>query len=112
MKSFALLLLLIALITNLTGCQTPASIDWNARVGTQTFDDTVKEFGPPEKSATLADGARVAEWLRARGQVTPTYHNLPDGRVIRTDAGRGPDVWLQLTFAPDGRLRSWKRVVR
>lgn len=96
----------------LAGCTTPPQVDWDARVGSHTFDASVTELGPPDKSATLTDGTRVSEWLTARGWGAPNYHSFPDGRIIRTDSARGPDRWLQLTFAPDGRLRTWKRVVR
>ena len=95
-----------------TGCTTPPKIDWDTRVGGYTFDAAVKDLGPPDKSATLTDGTKVAEWLGARGWSTPTYHSFPDGRVIRTDTGHGPDRWLRLTFAPDGKLKQWKHVWR
>lgn len=113
MKRVAQFFLLTGLLVLLaTACTTPPKIDWDARVGVFTFDAAVREMGPPDKSAPLTDGTRVAEWLYIRGWSTPTYHSFPDGRVIRTDSARGPDRWLQLTFAPDGKLKSWKRVWR
>lgn len=107
---FILLTTLLALLA--TACTTPPKIDWDARVGTYTFDLAVKDMGPPEKSASLADGARVADWLVARGRSNPIYHSFPDGRVIRTEGVRDPDRLLRLTFAPDGKLKEWKRVWR
>ena len=95
-----------------TACTTTPKIDWDARVDSYTFDAAVKELGPPEKSAALTDGSRVADWLVARGRSTATYHSFPDGRVFRTDGVRDPDRLLRLTFAPDGKLRSWQRVWR
>lgn len=111
MKPALQLLWLAALLSLFTSaCTMPPKIDWDARVGSYTFDAAVKDMGPPNKSATLSDGTRVAEWLAERGYSTPIYHSFPDGRVIRTDGVRGPDGWLQLTFAPDARLKGWKRV--
>jgi len=108
-----LLLALAALLIGIaTGCQTLSPPDWDARVGTFTFDDTVKELGPPDKSATLTDGTRVAEWMVIRGWNTPTFHTFPDGRILRTDGSRGPDRWLRLTFLPDGKLSEWRRFWR
>lgn len=113
MKRAAQLLLLAALLAGLTtACQTVPPIDWDARVGGYTFDDAVKELGPPDKSATLSDGTRVAEWVVARGWNTPMFHTFPDGRIIRTDGIRGPDRWLRLTFPPEGKLKEWRRVWR
>lgn len=113
MKRAVQLVSLLGLLTLFaTGCTMPPKIDWDARVGIYTFDAAVKEMGPPDKSALLSDGLKVAEWLTIHGWSTPTYHSFPDGRVFRTDSARGPDRWLQLTFDPDGRLKSWKRVWR
>ncbi len=113
MKPTAPLLPLTLLLTLLaTACVTPPTIDWAARVGSQTFDATVKELGPPDKTAVLTDGTRVSEWLAVRGTSNANYHSFPDGRVLRTEGTRGPDRWLQLTFAADGKLKEWKRVWR
>lgn len=110
MKRATQLLPLLLLLA--TACVTPPTIDWATRVGTHTFDATVKELGPPDKSATLTDGTRVAEWLVIRGTSNPSYHSFPDGRVLRTEGVRNPDRWLQLTFGPDGKLKESKRVWR
>ena len=107
-----LLLLTVLVLTFAAGCTTPPKVDWDARVGNFTFDQAVIELGPPEKSARLTDQSRVADWLVQRGTSNPTYHSFPDGRVIRTDGARGPDRLLRLTFAPDGKLKEWKRVWR
>ncbi|MFM8469770.1 MAG: hypothetical protein ACKODH_07355 [Limisphaerales bacterium] len=113
MKSTAQLsVLTIWLALLITACTTTPTIDWDARVGSYTFDGAVRDMGPPEKSANLADGTRVADWLVARGRNNPIYHSFPDGRVIRTEGVRDPDRLLRLTFAPDGRLKEWKRVWR
>jgi hypothetical protein len=105
-------ILLATLLALLSACVTTAKVDWDARVGSYTFDAAVKELGPPDKSATLTDGSLVTEWLAMRGNRTPSYHSFPDGRVLRIDSAAGPDSWLRLTFAADGKLREWKRVWR
>src|SRR5271155_5386899 len=46
----------------LAGCATNR-INWNARIGTYTFDKAVLEYGPPDKQARLSDGRLVAEWM-------------------------------------------------
>ncbi len=101
---------LLALLA--TACTTPPKIDWDARVGNFTFDQAVQEMGPPEKKASLTDGTLVADWLVMRGRSNPIYHSFPDGRVIRTEGARDPDRLLRLAFAPDGKLKEWKRVWR
>lgn len=110
MKNFLLLTVLVLAFA--AGCTTPPKVDWDARVGNFTFDQAVTELGPPEKSASLTDQSRVADWLVQRGWSNPTYHSFPDGRVIRTEGVRNPDRLLRLTFAPDGKLKDWKRVWR
>lgn len=113
MKRTVRFFLLTTLLTLLaTACTTVPTIDWDARVGSYTFDTAVKDMGPPEKSASLADGTRIADWLVARGRINPIYHSFPDGRVIRTEGVRDPDRLLRLTFAPDGKLKEWKRIWR
>jgi peptidoglycan/LPS O-acetylase OafA/YrhL len=102
-----------------TGCATK-KIDWNARVGTYTYDQAVLELGPPDKSADLSDGTRVAEWLTQRGY-SSVYVDGFHGGYYRPWYGigfyqgygvRGPDQFLRLTFGPDGHLRTWERVSR
>lgn len=110
-RTFRLLAIAVLLIASVA-CKTLSPTDWDARVGTFTFDDAVKELGPPDKSATLTDGTRVAEWMVIRGWNAPTFHTFPDGRIIRTDGSRGPDRWLRLTFPPDGKLSEWRRLWR
>jgi hypothetical protein len=105
-----------------TGCATN-KVDWNARIGNYTHDQAVMELGPPDKSAKLSDGTLVAEWLTRRGYAygstgmfygygypyhyyypAPFYHYYYDPP--------SPDYFIRLTFAPDGKLLSWKRVAR
>lgn len=109
--------LLLALLV-LPGCATP-KIDWGARVGTYTYDQAVLELGPPDKRARLEDGTVVAEWLTRRGYArtyavfgyggAPWYY----GPAYTTYADTySPDYYLRLIFAPDGKLKSWKKFAR
>lgn len=98
------------------GCAT-SKIDWAARVGTYTFDQAVLDFGPPDKQARLADGTTVAEWLtrRSRNHLYggPAYHPYWYGPAFPTYVeSYSTDYFLRLTFAPDGRLQSWKKYLR
>ena len=108
MKNF----ILLTLLALLAGCATTHKTDWDTRIGTATFDQVVVELGPPEKSATLADGSRVADWITLRGQRRTSYHSMPDGRVVSFEGGRDPDRLMRLTFGPDGKLKELKRIWR
>jgi hypothetical protein len=112
MKRLLSLVISLLLLATLAACKTVPPVDWQARVGHFTFDQAVQELGPPEKSASLTDGTRVADWLTARGQRHVTYHSLPGGRVIQMEGARDPDRLLRLTFGPDGQLRDWKSLWR
>lgn len=105
----------------LAGCATTPRVDWAARVGLYTFDQTVAEIGPPDKQAKLSDGSTVAEWVTQRSQTqvftgpsyaytTPYGYGLLPPRYV--DAVNTPEYFLRLTFGPDGRLTAWKRGAR
>lgn len=111
--------LLLVIGTLAVGCAT-RKINWAARVGQYTYDQTVKEIGPPDKQATLLDGTVVAEWLTRRGgyggYYSPGYAWYPYsfyGPLGPTYIDSySPDYFLRLTFGPDGRLQEWKRFSR
>ncbi len=101
----------------MTGCVTGPTIDWESRVGEYTYDEAVKEFGPPDKKAVLSDGTIVAEWLVMKGHYhghvtgfsgTTYFHRFP--RIHNYHAVSTPDRYLRLTFGPDNKLQSHKRV--
>jgi hypothetical protein len=96
----------------LASCVTPR-IDWNSRIGNYTYDQAILDNGPPDKSAKLADGTVVAEWLLYRGRTYvspafgyPYYYPWHYGAYHESSS---PDYFLRLTFGPDGQLRAWKR---
>lgn len=94
-----------------TGCQTN-KIDWASRVGNYTFDDAVKEMGPPDKTATLTDGTQVCEWLTYRGSdggtvITSGFYGLSTSTMTGS-----PDSYIRLTFNPEKKLTEAKRVYK
>ena len=97
----------------LVGCASTKQT-WNARIGQFTFDQAVLELGPPDKSANLEDGTRVAEWLTVRGHagrsMVTGYGYYPATAVWFEPAA--PDMFLRLTFGPDGKLKEWRRVYK
>jgi hypothetical protein len=113
--------LLAALLLAGIGCATN-KIDWQSRVGSYTYDQAVLELGPPDKSATLADGTKVVDWLTGRGFThgtysdfgSPFYHRYyyPGPRTSHYTAATTPDSFIRLTFSPDGKLAAWRRVYR
>jgi len=106
-----------SLVVFLAGCTTHKK-DWNARVGNFTFDQAVVEMGPPTKQAKLIDGTLVAEWETQRGYAQTSYvgggyygrRGYYGGYAPMPVTTVSPTYFLRLTFAPDGKLQSWKRV--
>lgn len=103
----------------LNGCAT--QIDWKSRVGSYTYDDAIKELGPPDKVAVTSDQVTVAEWLMHHGSTYGTYTDWgPSGyRGYRggfgtVDITTAPSRFLRLTFgpAPESRLQSSKEYYR
>lgn len=103
------------------GCATTPKVDWNSRVGNYTYDQAILELGPPDKVATLNDGTKVAEWLTSRGYsqgyITTYgphfYHPYLYGPPsIFYSEPPSPDRFMRLTFDPDGKLLSWRKVYR
>jgi hypothetical protein len=122
MKDFAAVMGLCLVLLALAGCATN-KINWGERVGNYTLDQAVVELGPPDRQATLSDGAVVAEWLTRRGRAIayttgPGYYGHPYGPgyyyggFYPTYIQTSPDYFVRLTFAPDGKLAAWKRVTR
>ena len=105
-----------ALVFLLAGCSTAPKVDWNSRVGSYTFDQAVAELGPPDKQATLSDGATVAEWITHRsgfggmsigiGGGSYSGHSGMGVGVGQSVGSGGSDQVLRLVFGPDGKLTS------
>lgn len=101
------------------GCAGP-KIDWQARVGSYTYDQAVLEMGPPDRGpATLQDGTKVAEWLTQRGRVGGGYTTFGGGPyyiggpvIYHYAEPAWPDRYIRLTFGPDGVLKHWQNVAK
>ena len=107
---------LASLALGLLGCAAPR-VDWDARVGNYTYDQVVLDLGPADKSETLKDGTKVAEWLTARGYSRGTLTSL-GGQYYGTpwvhyySEQPSQDSLIRLTFSPDGVLRAWRKALR
>ena len=104
-----ILLMAVASCTLLQGCATTTKIDWQSRIEKSSYDDVVLELGPPDKSAKLTDGTMVGEWLLRRGPRQGTVHS-GGGSLQSYSEMQTPDFYIRLTFGPDGKLKTWKRV--
>jgi len=94
------------------GCASKSKALWNSRVGHYTFDQAVLDMGPPDKTAKLTDGTTVAEWMTMRGssgRVVTSWYGYPSGVWLEPSA---PDVFIRLTFVPDGKLKEWRKVIK
>src|SRR5882672_8448767 len=106
----ALLVLVVA------GCAT-TKVDWNARIGTFTYDQAVGELGPPDKHATLSDGKTVAEWVTRH--YAGSSVSVGSGFGYGYGAGGvgyvqnvGPNTYetsLRLTFTTNNVLAKWNK---
>lgn len=109
-------LVCLALVWLLAGCA--HKIDWKSRVGSYTYDDAVRELGPPDKKETLSDNTLVAEWVTIMGWSQTTRH--PVRPVLRSDVfwsyetstSSTPDTIVRLTFSPERKLTDFKRFYR
>src|SRR5436189_6475440 len=98
------------------GCKSTPKVDWSSRVGTYTYDQAVQELGPPDKTATLSDGKKVAEWVRHSHGGGLSFGigtgfssgSAATGVGVGQSMGTGyGDRALRLTFDPDNRLVAW-----
>jgi hypothetical protein len=117
----SLLICLLGLL--LVGCATTKQNVWDQRVGVMTYDEAVREWGPPDKKETTSDGVLVAEWL-IQGSRVYSVPNPAWGRrgwygTMGSDLfGWGSDIqstpnqFLRLQFGDDGRLLEWKQFFR
>lgn len=102
-------------VSFLLGCVAPASVNWDQRIGTYTWDEAVTEFGPPTRVTDETGGVKAAEWIRPRMQVEPvappppTYERGEPVDPAQSYGTTAPDKILKLSFTPDGKLMDWKR---
>lgn len=99
----------------LTGCSTTSSVNWDARIGTYSWDDALAEFGDPDRVADLEGGVKAAEWIternisRASAADDPFYTRGETIRPNQTYGTTAPPKVLRLSFKPDGKLFDWHR---
>ena len=119
-QSFSCLRVFVALglLALAAGCASTPKVDWDSRVGNYTHDQAVRELGPPDKTATLADGTTVSDWVKRRsggglsvgfGTGVAVGGGVTSGVGVGHSAGSGRDHWLRLTFGPDGKLARSER---
>ena len=106
----------------LASCATP--VNRQARVGAYTYNQAVKDYGPPLSATKLNDGSMVVEWMTQRSQVVgtsganyygPTYYPWhyaygPGWPTYST--AYFPAHFLRLEFGRDGKLKTWKEFAR
>lgn len=106
---FVAMLVLVAV-----GCATNR-MDWNARIGTFTYDQAIAELGPPDKQAKLTDGQTVAEWVTrhyASSNVavgTGFYGGPGSVGYVQTVGPNTYETSLRLTFTTNNVLVRWKK---
>jgi hypothetical protein len=116
MKNTSRFLLLAISSWLISGCASTPKVDWNARVGSFTYDQAVAEMGPPDKSTKLSDGSSVAEWFLkhsssfAVGVGTGFYSGGSSVGVGQTVGTSPSGQYLRLTFGADGKLTKWEHV--
>ena len=111
-------LFVAALLFAQAGCASKPTPDWNQRIGHFTFDDAVRELGPPVSSIRLQDGSNVAEWFLKHGSQMSfgfgTGFYGPGGGVgVGQSISPPPQShFLRLIFGPDGQLQKWEKFRR
>ena len=109
-------LLLASFIIFSSGCATKPTPDWNQRVGNFSFDDALRELGPPAGSIQMQDGSKVVDWFLKPGPQlsfglgTGAYGSSGGMSVGQSVNIPTPGHYLRLTFTPDGKLQRWEKV--
>jgi len=116
MKPATWILLLIATVAVVAGCAT-THVDWNARVGTFTYDQAVTELGPPDKTAKLTDGQTVDEWISRHQSggvstgIGTGFFNGSSAMGLGVSSGTPNyhESRLRLTFTTNNVLSAWSK---
>ena len=114
---FSSLLPVFALLW-VTACTSTPKIDWNSRVGSFTYDQSVVELGPPDRMTEISEGRKVADWVTGHSS-TPRLsigvgsYGRNGGVGVGTGTGGNPvEKILRLTFDRDGKLLQWENTRR
>lgn len=101
----------------IAGCATQR-VNWQMRVGNYTYDDAVREYGPPDKHEQLSDGTIVADWVVREGHnvVAPQPYlmgpNNMGPAMPAYSSSYVPTYYMRLTFGADQRLQEYKNYYR
>lgn len=106
------------------GCAS-REVNWDQRRGTYSYEEAVKQYGPPSRVESMPDGSKTGYWAVAdahtyafkfqlpnfdgnnEGSLNPGKGEVPHGgRPLGT---MGKPV-LKLTFGPDDRLTDAVRI--
>jgi hypothetical protein len=110
--------LFLAVIVLNFGCASTPKPDWDQRVGHYTYDEAVRELGPPVGSTRLDDGTTVAEWfLKYAAQMSFGFGASSYGGGGGVGVGQSVTTppkghFLRLTFDPAGKLQRWEKFKR
>ncbi len=113
--TLSFLTILALAVALMAGCKTTKPVDWNARVGSYTFDQAVTDLGPPDKQTTLSDGQLVAQWITHRNGGssfsvgTGFYTGGVGVGVGQTTGSAYPDRILTLTFGTNYVLTAFSK---
>ncbi len=107
---YALLLLLAALGCRTENSDLPSLVQLRAKVGQYTFDDAVRQMGPPASKTELGDHSLIAEW-EAGTSSEPSFSfglgsssgNVSTGAGT-TVGGKVTHIYRQLQFDQTGKL--------
>lgn len=100
------------------GCTTKPKVDWNARVGSFTYDQAVIEMGPPDRVTEISEGRKVADWVTGRTsspRVSFGFGSYGGGGGVGVGTGTGGnpiEKILRLTFDREGQLLHWENTSR
>jgi len=116
---FPILAILILIGGFIAGCKSTPKVDWDARVGSYTYDQAVTDLGPPNKRAKLTNGYTIAEWITRRSSGSGFSFGtgyISGGGGTATSVGVGQSVGfgdddqtLRLTFGTNNVLTAWSR---
>ena len=114
LKSLLKFFPLAAAVLVFASCAT-TRVDWNARVGNFTYDQSVTQLGPPDKQAKLSDGRTVAEWVTRYNSgpsvsVGTGFSRYPGSiGVMQTYPANNYESKLRLTFSTNNVLEKWSK---
>ena|SRR5436190_23389953 len=111
-------LFVAALIMLNPACASKPKPDWDQRVGNYTYDDALRELGPPVASTRLQDGSTVAEWfLKYGSQMSFGFGTSMYGGAGGVGVGQSVTTppkghYLRLIFDAESKLQRWEKFTR